>query len=62
MAAVSNWALSGHLRRCSDADTSNKCLRHREIRYGVRVAMAAVSNCALSGHLRRCSDADTSNK
>eukprot|EP00984_Skeletonema_dohrnii_P032507 scaffold26799_cov94-Skeletonema_dohrnii-CCMP3373.AAC.2 len=21
-----NWASSGHLRRCSDADTSNKCL------------------------------------
>eukprot|EP00984_Skeletonema_dohrnii_P024952 scaffold14097_cov120-Skeletonema_dohrnii-CCMP3373.AAC.1 len=25
---------SGHLRRCSDADTSNKCLSRREIRYG----------------------------
>eukprot|EP00985_Skeletonema_marinoi_P023420 scaffold15629_cov234-Skeletonema_marinoi.AAC.1 len=26
LAAVPNWASSGHLRRCSDADTTNKCL------------------------------------
>eukprot|EP00985_Skeletonema_marinoi_P032050 scaffold38010_cov105-Skeletonema_marinoi.AAC.1 len=26
LAAVPNWASSGHLRRCSDADTSNKYL------------------------------------
>eukprot|EP00985_Skeletonema_marinoi_P019526 scaffold11236_cov211-Skeletonema_marinoi.AAC.4 len=24
LAAVPNWASSGHLRRCSDADTTNK--------------------------------------
>eukprot|EP00985_Skeletonema_marinoi_P006762 scaffold2950_cov218-Skeletonema_marinoi.AAC.1 len=53
---------SGHLRRCSDADTSNKCLSRREIRYGARVALAAVLNWASSGHLRRCGNADTSNK
>eukprot|EP00984_Skeletonema_dohrnii_P025099 scaffold14219_cov159-Skeletonema_dohrnii-CCMP3373.AAC.1 len=26
MAAIPNWASSGHLRRCSDADTTNKYL------------------------------------
>eukprot|EP00984_Skeletonema_dohrnii_P004896 scaffold1728_cov77-Skeletonema_dohrnii-CCMP3373.AAC.1 len=26
LAAVLNWDSSGHLRRCSDADTTNKCL------------------------------------
>eukprot|EP00985_Skeletonema_marinoi_P033497 scaffold41472_cov577-Skeletonema_marinoi.AAC.1 len=25
-AAISNWAPSSHLRRCSDADTTNQCL------------------------------------
>eukprot|EP00985_Skeletonema_marinoi_P015538 scaffold8041_cov129-Skeletonema_marinoi.AAC.17 len=48
LAAVSD-ASSGHLRRCSDADTSKQCLSQ----------LAAVSD-ASSGHLRRCSDADTS--
>eukprot|EP00984_Skeletonema_dohrnii_P024953 scaffold14097_cov120-Skeletonema_dohrnii-CCMP3373.AAC.2 len=32
--AANSDASSGHLRRCSDADTSNKCLSSREIRYG----------------------------
>eukprot|EP00975_Prorocentrum_lima_P060124 12608413-Prorocentrum_lima.AAC.1 len=27
LAAVPNWASSGHLRRCSDADTTKKSLR-----------------------------------
>eukprot|EP00985_Skeletonema_marinoi_P007920 scaffold3535_cov278-Skeletonema_marinoi.AAC.1 len=27
LAAVPNWASSGHLRRCSDADTTNKYFR-----------------------------------
>eukprot|EP00985_Skeletonema_marinoi_P029465 scaffold27952_cov204-Skeletonema_marinoi.AAC.1 len=62
LAAVPNWASSGHLRRCSDADTTNKCLSRREIRHGARVALAAVPNWASSGHLRRCSDADTTNR
>eukprot|EP00984_Skeletonema_dohrnii_P013292 scaffold5487_cov184-Skeletonema_dohrnii-CCMP3373.AAC.1 len=53
-------ASSGHLRRCSDADTTDK--RLSSIRYGARVALAAVPNWASSGHLRRCSDADTTNK
>eukprot|EP00984_Skeletonema_dohrnii_P019866 scaffold9592_cov109-Skeletonema_dohrnii-CCMP3373.AAC.1 len=26
LAAIPNWASSGHLRRCSDADTTNKYL------------------------------------
>eukprot|EP00985_Skeletonema_marinoi_P021840 scaffold13624_cov152-Skeletonema_marinoi.AAC.2 len=26
LAAIQNWASSGHLRRCSDADTTNKYL------------------------------------
>eukprot|EP00984_Skeletonema_dohrnii_P010713 scaffold4200_cov85-Skeletonema_dohrnii-CCMP3373.AAC.2 len=39
---VPNWPSSGHLRRCSDAVTSNQCLSRREIRYGARVALAAV--------------------
>eukprot|EP00985_Skeletonema_marinoi_P000310 scaffold109_cov90-Skeletonema_marinoi.AAC.2 len=26
MVAVQNWASSGHLRRCSETNTSNKCL------------------------------------
>eukprot|EP00985_Skeletonema_marinoi_P015505 scaffold8026_cov84-Skeletonema_marinoi.AAC.2 len=30
MTAVPNWASSGHLRRCSDADTSNKYLSRDE--------------------------------
>eukprot|EP00985_Skeletonema_marinoi_P018405 scaffold10269_cov163-Skeletonema_marinoi.AAC.2 len=44
---------SGHLRRCSDADTSNKCFSRekdasilswptREIRYSARLALTAV--------------------
>eukprot|EP00985_Skeletonema_marinoi_P014536 scaffold7373_cov88-Skeletonema_marinoi.AAC.1 len=48
-------ASSGHLRRCSDADRSNKCLSRakdasilswptREIRYGARLALIAVSD------------------
>eukprot|EP00984_Skeletonema_dohrnii_P009702 scaffold3724_cov123-Skeletonema_dohrnii-CCMP3373.AAC.13 len=52
-------ASSGHLRRGSDADTTNKC---REIRYGARVAHSTVSKWASSGHLRRGSDADTTNQ
>eukprot|EP00985_Skeletonema_marinoi_P029689 scaffold28661_cov161-Skeletonema_marinoi.AAC.1 len=32
-ADLQKWASSGHLRRCSDADTSNKYLSRREIRY-----------------------------
>eukprot|EP00984_Skeletonema_dohrnii_P010848 scaffold4257_cov80-Skeletonema_dohrnii-CCMP3373.AAC.3 len=54
LAAVSD-ASSGHLRRCNDADTTNKCL--------IRVKDASIrSRPALKGHLRRCSDADTTNK
>eukprot|EP00984_Skeletonema_dohrnii_P021945 scaffold11070_cov164-Skeletonema_dohrnii-CCMP3373.AAC.4 len=65
--AAPNWASSGHLRRCSDADTTNKYLSlgkiaSREIRCGARVAMAAVPNWASSGHLRRCCGNDTINK
>eukprot|EP00984_Skeletonema_dohrnii_P034898 scaffold34135_cov183-Skeletonema_dohrnii-CCMP3373.AAC.2 len=30
LAAVSNWTSSGHLRRCSDADTLNKCLSRKK--------------------------------
>eukprot|EP00985_Skeletonema_marinoi_P014885 scaffold7585_cov243-Skeletonema_marinoi.AAC.4 len=62
LAAVPNWASSRHLRCCSDADTTIKCLSRREIRHGARVALAAVPNWASSGHLRRCSDADTTNR
>eukprot|EP00985_Skeletonema_marinoi_P024277 scaffold16781_cov116-Skeletonema_marinoi.AAC.4 len=62
MTVVLNWASSGRLRRCSDADTPNKYLSRREIRYGARLAMTAVLNWASSGHLRRCSDADTPKK
>eukprot|EP00985_Skeletonema_marinoi_P029488 scaffold28001_cov106-Skeletonema_marinoi.AAC.1 len=55
-------ASSGHLRRCSDADMSNKCLSREEDPSIPSLALTAVPNWALSGHLRRCSDADTTNK
>eukprot|EP00984_Skeletonema_dohrnii_P028140 scaffold18001_cov88-Skeletonema_dohrnii-CCMP3373.AAC.1 len=62
MAAVSD-AASGHLRRCSDADTPKQCLsREKDASIlswpTIMEEMAAVSD-ASSGHLRRCSDADT---
>eukprot|EP00985_Skeletonema_marinoi_P009017 scaffold4126_cov114-Skeletonema_marinoi.AAC.1 len=36
LAAISD-ASSGHLRRCSDANTTKKSLSRREIRYGRRL-------------------------
>eukprot|EP00984_Skeletonema_dohrnii_P009551 scaffold3654_cov140-Skeletonema_dohrnii-CCMP3373.AAC.1 len=63
MAAIPNWASSGHLRRCSDADTTNKYLsRDKEASILSRPTIMAIPNWASSGHLQRCSDADTTNK
>eukprot|EP00984_Skeletonema_dohrnii_P016906 scaffold7591_cov113-Skeletonema_dohrnii-CCMP3373.AAC.1 len=53
---------SGHLRRCSDADTTNKCLSRSEICYSRQQRSLMLSQMTSSGHLRRCSDAETSNK
>eukprot|EP00984_Skeletonema_dohrnii_P028113 scaffold17945_cov136-Skeletonema_dohrnii-CCMP3373.AAC.11 len=58
LAAISD-ASSGHLRRCSGADTTNKSLSHTS--FPSTEELAAVSD-ASSGHLRRCSGADTINK
>eukprot|EP00985_Skeletonema_marinoi_P018367 scaffold10246_cov97-Skeletonema_marinoi.AAC.2 len=55
-------ASSGHLRRGSDADTTNKYLSRREIRYGHQQRRWRPSQMASSGHLRRGSDANTTNK
>eukprot|EP00985_Skeletonema_marinoi_P019079 scaffold10826_cov138-Skeletonema_marinoi.AAC.2 len=51
LAAISD-ASSGHLRRCSGADSINKSLSQEP---------ATISD-ASSGHLRRCSGADSTNK
>eukprot|EP00984_Skeletonema_dohrnii_P029437 scaffold20062_cov89-Skeletonema_dohrnii-CCMP3373.AAC.1 len=52
---TSQMISSGHQRRCSDADTSNKCLSRAK-------DASILSRPTIMGHLRRCSDADTSNK
>eukprot|EP00984_Skeletonema_dohrnii_P013080 scaffold5387_cov75-Skeletonema_dohrnii-CCMP3373.AAC.1 len=63
---VSDWASSGHLRRCSDADTPNQCLsRVKDASILSRLTIMediSASQITSSGHLRRCSDADTPNQ
>eukprot|EP00985_Skeletonema_marinoi_P003392 scaffold1452_cov127-Skeletonema_marinoi.AAC.1 len=61
MAAISD-ASSGHLRRCSVADTTGKSLIRAKdasiLPWPTSLEeMAAISD-ASSGHLRRCSEAD----
>eukprot|EP00984_Skeletonema_dohrnii_P032265 scaffold26003_cov96-Skeletonema_dohrnii-CCMP3373.AAC.1 len=62
--AVVSDASSGHLRRCSDADTTKQCLSREKdasilSRPTIMERELAVVSDASSGHLRRCSDADT---
>eukprot|EP00984_Skeletonema_dohrnii_P014370 scaffold6019_cov78-Skeletonema_dohrnii-CCMP3373.AAC.4 len=52
MAAIPNWASSGHLRRCSLAETTKNAATNL-------VVMAAIPNWTSKGHLRHCSFADT---
>eukprot|EP00985_Skeletonema_marinoi_P029593 scaffold28354_cov102-Skeletonema_marinoi.AAC.1 len=61
MMAISD-ASSGHLRRCSDADTTEMSMSRAKDasilpRPTLMEEMMAISD-ASSGHLRRCSDAD----
>eukprot|EP00984_Skeletonema_dohrnii_P033129 scaffold28646_cov78-Skeletonema_dohrnii-CCMP3373.AAC.1 len=58
----SQMASLGHLRRCEDADTSNKCLSREKDASILALDTGQPSQMAASGHLRRCSDADTTNK
>eukprot|EP00985_Skeletonema_marinoi_P019383 scaffold11089_cov69-Skeletonema_marinoi.AAC.1 len=61
LVAVSD-ASSGHLRRCSDADTTKQCLSRDKdasiLSWPTIMELAAVSD-ASSGDKRCCSDADT---
>eukprot|EP00985_Skeletonema_marinoi_P019943 scaffold11614_cov81-Skeletonema_marinoi.AAC.1 len=53
---------SGHLRRCSDADTANKYLSREKDASILSLPTIMASQMASSGHLQRCSDADTANQ
>eukprot|EP00985_Skeletonema_marinoi_P012632 scaffold6133_cov117-Skeletonema_marinoi.AAC.1 len=55
-------ASSGHLQRCSDADTANKYLSREKDASILSWPTTTASQMASSGHLRRCSDADTANQ
>eukprot|EP00985_Skeletonema_marinoi_P028586 scaffold25309_cov176-Skeletonema_marinoi.AAC.3 len=59
-------ASSGHLRRCSEAYSTNKCLSRDKdasiLSWPPFMVLTAVPNWASSGHLRRCSDAYSTNK
>eukprot|EP00985_Skeletonema_marinoi_P019080 scaffold10826_cov138-Skeletonema_marinoi.AAC.3 len=70
LAAISD-ASSGHLRRCSGADSTNKSLSRET--YASILSRPTNTTCLLteepatvsdasSGNLRRCSDADTTKK
>eukprot|EP00984_Skeletonema_dohrnii_P026376 scaffold15719_cov74-Skeletonema_dohrnii-CCMP3373.AAC.1 len=60
-------ASSGHLRRCSDADTPNKCLS-RAKDDSIQSWPTLMDKCwrptqmASSGHLRRCFNSNKQNK
>eukprot|EP00984_Skeletonema_dohrnii_P032685 scaffold27216_cov72-Skeletonema_dohrnii-CCMP3373.AAC.2 len=64
--AVISDASSGHLRRCSGADTIKQCLSRETdssiLSWPTTMEDRAAISDALSGHLRRCSGADTIKK